>query len=281
MEASAALSPELRGKLENLKKGLKVLGSTAVAFSGGVDSTLLLKTAHDVLGDRAVAVTASSRAVPERELKEAEEFCKSRGIRQIIFPADELQAESFLSNSPDRCYFCKKAIFTQIGQIARENHLSWVTEGSNLDDDGDYRPGRRAIAELEIKSPLRDAMLTKKEIREISRYLDLPTWNKQSCACLASRFVYGDAVTPEKLAMADRAEQLLYDLGFRQMRVRIHGSLARIEVPREEFPMVLQHQDVIISELKHLGFTYITMDLQGYRTGSMNETLKKTERAPE
>lgn len=275
METPITLSPELRDKLDALKTCLKKLESTAVAFSGGVDSTFLLKVAHDVLGDRAVAVTAASRAVPERELKEAEEFCRKEGIRQIVFPADELQAESFLTNPPNRCYFCKKAIFTEIRKTAEEHHLSQVAEGSNLDDDGDYRPGRQAVMELGIRSPLRDCGLAKAEIRQLSRYLNLPTWDKQSCACLASRFVYGDAITPEKLAMADRAEQLLLDLGFHQIRVRVHGTIARIEVLEEEFPLLLRHRETIVKELKGIGFTYITMDLQGYRTGSMNETLKK------
>ena len=251
------------------------LGSVAVAFSSGVDSTLLLKVSHDVLGDKAMAVTASSSSFPERELNEAKNFCESNHIRQIIFDSDEINIEGFRENPKNRCYLCKRELFSKIKAIAHEHNLEHVIEGSNLDDLGDYRPGLKAIDELGIKSPLRYAGLTKAEIRELSRELGLPTWDKPSYACLASRFVYGEMISPEKLKMVERAEELLLSLGFRQERVRIHGKIARIEVLPEDFPRIIQ-EDIrtkIYDSLKALGFSYVTLDMRGYRTGSMNETL--------
>ncbi|MCD8151490.1 MAG: ATP-dependent sacrificial sulfur transferase LarE [Clostridiales bacterium] len=261
--------------LDNLKAYIKDLGSAAVAFSGGVDSTFLLKVAHDVLGDRALAVTASSCSFPERELNESNAFCEREGIRHIICASEELEIEGFSANPKNRCYLCKRELFGKIGQIAKENQIEHILEGSNLDDDGDYRPGLLAVAELGIISPLRVCGFTKKDIRTLSRFLGLDTWDKQSFACLSSRFVYGETITREKLGMVDRAEQLLLDLGFHQVRVRIHGMIARIEVEPEEFEKLIA-EDVcgeICRKLRAFGFTYVTMDLMGYRTGSMNETL--------
>jgi uncharacterized protein len=245
----------------------------AVAFSSGVDSTFLLKTAHDVLGDQVIAVTAKSCSFPKRELDEATEFCKKEGIRHLVVESEELEIEGFRHNPKNRCYLCKHELFEKIGQIAAENGLAYVVEGSNMDDNGDYRPGLLAVAELGVKSPLREAQLYKQEIRDLSKALDLPTWEKQSFACLSSRFVYGETISEEKLGMVDKAEQLLLDLGFHQLRVRIHGTIARIEVLPEEFAKLLEHRTTITAAFKSYGFTYVTMDLQGYRTGSMNETL--------
>ncbi|MCD8324378.1 MAG: ATP-dependent sacrificial sulfur transferase LarE [Clostridiales bacterium] len=261
--------------LDNLKAYIKDLGSAAVAFSGGVDSTFLLKAAHDVLGDRALAVTASSCSFPERELNESNAFCEREGIRHIVCASEELEIEGFSTNPKNRCYLCKRELFGKIGQIAKENQIEHILEGSNLDDDGDYRPGLLAVAELGIISPLRVCGFTKEDIRTLSRFLGLDTWDKQSFACLSSRFVYGETITRKKLGMVDRAEQLLLDLGFHQVRVRIHGMIARIEVEPEEFEKLLA-EDVrgeICRKLRAFGFTYVTMDLMGYRTGSMNETL--------
>jgi uncharacterized protein len=263
-------------KLEKLKKYLNNLGSVAVAFSSGVDSTFLLKVAKEVLGDKVIAVTAQSCSFPKRELNEAKAFCKQEGIRHFICDSEELEIEGFRQNPPNRCYLCKKELFETILKIAQENGIQYVVEGSNMDDNGDYRPGLKAIAELEIKSPLRVAELTKSEIRALSKEMGLPTWEKQSFACLASRFVYGETITEEKLSMVDKAEQLLLDRGFHQVRVRIHGTMARIEVMPEEFEKLVEQsmREEVVNAFKSYGFTYVTMDLSGYRMGSMNETLK-------
>ncbi len=266
---------ETQEKYEHLKDYLRSLDSAAVAFSGGVDSTLLLKTAQEVLGDKVLAITAQSCSFPARELNEAKEFCRVNGIRHVICQSEELEIESFRQNPTNRCYLCKHELFEKIWKIARENHLNAVVEGSNMDDTGDYRPGMIAIRELGVKSPLREAGLYKSEIRELSQQLGLPTWNKQSFACLSSRFVYGETISEEKLGMVDKAEQLLLDLGFHQVRVRIHGAMARIEVDPEELPRLVEpdlRREVYL-QLREFGFSYVTLDLLGYRTGSMNETL--------
>ncbi|MDF2631948.1 MAG: hypothetical protein K0Q85_544 [Caproiciproducens sp.] len=268
---------DLQVKFQNLKEYLRSLGNVVIAFSGGVDSTFLLKIAHDVLGDKAIAVTARSCSFPKRELNEASAFAAANGIEHIVVDSEELSIEGFSKNPVNRCYLCKKELFSKIEQIAGAKGISNIAEGSNMDDNGDYRPGLQAVAELHVKSPLRQAGLAKKEIRQLSKEIGLPTWNKQSFACLSSRFPYGENITPEKLQMIDKAEQFLLDLGFRQVRVRHHGDLARIEVGEEEFDKILQPslRGRIHSRLKEIGFTYVSVDLKGYRTGSMNETLDK------
>ena len=264
---------ELHRKYQALKDDLKALGGAVIAFSSGVDSTFLLKTAHDVLGDRCLAVTARSCSFPKRELTEAEDFCKQQGIRHIVIDSEELKVEGFARNPKNRCYLCKRELFTKILNVAKENDLPYVAEGSNLDDNGDYRPGLTAVAELGIKSPLREANLTKAEIRQLSKELDLPTWDKQSFSCLASRFVYGETITEEKLSMVDKAEQRLLDLGFHQVRVRIHGTIARIEVDPSEFSKIMDNAADLNTYFQQLGFTYAALDLGGYKMGSMNKTI--------
>lgn len=267
----------LEEKYKVLQEELRAMKSVAVAFSSGVDSTFLLAVAVDTLGkDHVMAVTASSCSFPERERKEAQEFCEKRGIRQVIVVSEELDIEGFRHNPKNRCYLCKHELFEKILAIAEENHLAAVVEGSNMDDNGDYRPGLRAVEELGIKSPLRAAKLTKQEIRELSKRLNLPTWDKQSFACLASRFVYGETISEERLGMVDQAEQLLLDMGFYQVRVRIHGegeaAMARIEVLPQEIAILVEaaKRERIYSYFKEIGFAYVTLDLGGYQMGSMN-----------
>lgn len=265
---------DIHEKLEDLKAYLLSLGSVAVAFSSGVDSTFLLKVAHDVLGDKAIALTATSCTFPKREADEAAEFCKSNGIKQIFVKSEELEIPEFRHNPKNRCYLCKRELFSKIIKLAKENGIENVAEGSNMNDNGDYRPGLQAISELGVKSPLRYARLYKNEIRELSKEMALPTWKKQSFACLSSRFVYGEEINEKKLAMVDKAEQFLLDKGFLQLRVRIHGeNLARIEVLPDEMEKLLSLHSEIVSKFKEIGFAYVTMDLQGYRTGAMNEVI--------
>ena len=296
-------------KLERLRARLREIGSAAVAFSSGVDSTFLLRVAHEELGERVIAVTARSHSFPKRELDEAAAFCARESIRHEIVDSEELDIPGFVANPPDRCYHCKKALFGKLIAFAQANGLAAVLEGSNMDDDGDYRPGRRAINELGragaqpsrpsragaqpsqvyVASPLHDVGLTKAEIRALSKRMGLPTADKPSFACLASRFPYGERITAAGLERVERAEQWLMDLdlgrdGARpsrhimQMRVRSHGDMARIEVPPADIPRIAARAEEIAAALKSFGFAYVALDLQGYRTGSMNETLPAAEK---
>lgn len=266
-------------KLMRLKSILESYGSVAIAFSGGVDSTFLLAVASNFMKESTMAITAASQVFPQREHDEAETFCRENNILQKVLHFDELSVEGFSENPKNRCYICKRALFGKIKELAFENGMQEVAEASNLDDNGDYRPGLTAVKELGIKSPLREAGFTKAEIRKLSKLMGLCTWDKPSFACLASRFPYGEIITQEKLSMVERAEQLLLDMGFRQMRVRIHGSLARIEVLEEDFAQIMQPDTrrLIYEQFRSFGFSYISVDLLGYRTGSMNEGLSEGE----
>ncbi|MFZ2396806.1 MAG: ATP-dependent sacrificial sulfur transferase LarE [Smithella sp.] len=266
---------ERQDALKQLEYNIGEKGSLAVAYSGGVDSTFLLKVAHDVLQDRVIAVTARSSIHPQREFKEAAEFARSAGIKHIIIQSEELEIEGFTDNPPHRCYLCKYELFSKIKEVAGKHGIKHIAEGSNIDDLGDYRPGMKAIKELGIISPLKDAGLGKDVIRKLSKQMRLPTWDKQSFACLASRFPYGEKITQEKLAMVDRAEQCLLSFGFKQVRVRHHGDTARIEVAEAERPKFfdLELMDNVYKQFREIGFAYTALDLQGYRTGSMNEVI--------
>jgi uncharacterized protein len=276
------LRGDLASKYARLKEILGGIDGAVVAFSGGVDSTLLLKAGVEVLGPRALAVTVKSEIHPRHEGEDAIRLAAEIGARHRVVEACALEVEHLADNPPDRCYYCKKEIFGQLLSIAREEAMEAVLDGSNVDDTGDYRPGMRAVAELGVRSPLREAGLSKEEIREISREFGLSTWNKPSLACLASRFPYGDRITPERLARVDAAEDLLRDMGVSQVRVRDHSDTARIEVAVGDFEIVVNsaNRQHIVDALRRLGYLYVALDLEGYRTGSLNAPLK-TEPTPD
>lgn len=264
---------DIINKESALTERIKAAGKLAVAFSGGVDSTYLAYKAHEVLGDDAIAVTIRSQVLIEEDFRWTVDFCRDNGIKQVVVDCDVFDSEQFENNPPDRCYYCKKMDFNAIQKAAEEYGITIVADGSNVDDTGDYRPGMRAMAELGIVSPLKEAGLTKNDIRQLSKEAGLPTWDKPAAACLASRFAYGEKITTEGLIRVANAEKFIKDLGFRGIRVRVHGNLARIEVAPEDKGRFLLNADGVTSKLKELGFSYVTMDLKGYRTGSMNEVL--------
>lgn len=265
----------LKQKYENLRRLIAGYGSAAVAFSAGVDSTLLLAVASEVLGDKVCAVSVAADWVPQQESAQAEQFCREQSIRflQLHIFAEEIGG--FVQNPPERCYLCKRELFSRIAAAVQPLGIRHVMEGSNADDLSDYRPGLRAIEELGVHSPLRECGLSKAQIRELSRELELPTADKPSFACLASRIPYGEQITPQKLHMAEAGEAYLRELGFHQYRVRVHGDLARIELLPQELERAMKPsvRGLLTARMKQLGFHYVTLDLQGYRTGSLNEVL--------
>lgn len=263
---------QLEEKRKILLEYLRHLGSVAVAFSGGVDSVFLMKMAQEALGEKAIAVTVDLHSFPEREKIEAEEFCKKEQITQIVVKFDELAVEGFADNPQNRCYLCKRALMSKIKEKAVQAGVQNICEGSNLDDCSDYRPGMQAVQELGILSPLKEVGFTKLEIRILEKEMHLPQWSKPSFACLSSRIPYGECITEEKLHMIEQAEQKMMEWGFRQFRVRMHQQMARIEVLPEDFGKFADEtlRMRIHDELKRLGFSYVSADLGGYRTGSLN-----------
>ena len=276
MEQFDMLSQQTQIKYERLRSIIGELGSVVIGFSGGVDSTLLLKVATDVLHTKAIAVIGKSETYPTAEYEEAMALAKSFGARYLEVATEETDVLKFQENPPDRCYFCKTELFGKLTDIAKLENIPWIADGTITDDVGDFRPGMKAKKENNVRSPLLEAELSKNEVREISRHLNLPTWDKPSFACLSSRFPYGLGITKDNLTKVDRAETLLRRSGFKYFRVRHHDEkTARIEVGAEELHRLLDDQLrlSIVTQLKELGFTYVTLDLQGYRTGSMNEVL--------
>ncbi len=270
------LSQETSEKYQRLKSILQEMHSLVIGYSGGVDSTLLLKVACDLLGSKALAVIGKSETYPSAEYREAVKLATSFGARFIEVQTEETDILKFKENPPDRCYFCKTELFGKLMEIAAQEEIPWIADGTITDDVGDFRPGMKAKKENNVRSPLLEAGLSKNDVREISKYLNLPTWNKPSFACLSSRFPYGFGITRENLMKVDKAETLMRELGFRTFRVRHHDDkTARIEIGNEEMQRFFNDEirDIVVTKFKELGFTYITLDLQGFRSGSMNEVL--------
>ncbi|MBX0328029.1 ATP-dependent sacrificial sulfur transferase LarE [Oscillochloris sp. ZM17-4] len=266
------IDSELERAYDRLRAVLEEMGSVVIGMSGGVDSVLLAKVAHDVLGERALAVTADSPSLPRRELREAEELARLAGIRHLVVPTAEVADPRYAANPTNRCYFCKSTLFARLDTLAAERGIAWVAYGENQDDMGDHRPGAVAAGEHNVRAPLKEAGLGKAAIRALARSLGLPVWDKPAFACLGSRFPYGMTITPEKLAQVEAAEEVLWQLGFRQYRVRYHDDLARIEVAAEDMPQLIAHAAEVASRLRaEAGFRHVTLDLAGYRRGSMNE----------
>ncbi len=273
------LSPETATKYALVQELLREMGQVVIGYSGGVDSTLVLKIAHDVLGDNAIAVTGDSEAFPQGEVDAALTVAEEMGVSVVRVRTHELANPNFAINTPNRCYHCKTELFSELQQVAEERNVRWIADGSHAEDGrpGDHRPGLKAAEERGVRSPLREAGMTKSEVRELALHLGISNWDKPSFACLSSRFPYGTHITAELLAQLDGCEKFLKELGFRQFRVRHHDTVARIEVELHDFPRVLEHRDAIFARFKELGYLYVTLDLEGYRSGKMNDTLQKPD----
>lgn len=264
---------EFDGRLARLYAILAEMGGVVIGMSGGVDSVVLARAARQVLGERALAVTADSPSLPRRELREAEELARLAGVRHVVIATGEVSDPRYAANPTNRCYFCKSELFEQLSAIAEAEGLGWIAYGENVDDLGDHRPGAQAAAERGVRAPLKEAGFTKANIRALAQRYGLPVWDKPAFACLGSRFPYGTAITPEKLAQVEAAEDVLWELGLRQFRVRHHGDLARIELGSADMPLLVAHAAVVVAEVRsRAGFHHVTLDLAGYRRGSMNES---------
>lgn len=268
-----------QAKYDHLRDIVSQAGSAIIAFSGGVDSTFLLKVCVDVMGEKALAITARSETFPKRELEEAKTLAELIGAHHLIIDTEEFAAPGFSNNPPHRCFLCKSELYSKLTQIAKNRSIPWVFDGSNGDDVGDFRPGRKAAHQLGVRSPLEEAGLGKEEVRSLSRMLELPTWDKPAYACLSSRFPYHTRITELALRQVENAEDFLWNLGMREFRVRHHDTIARLELGPKELSLFsdLSLRNEIVKHLKSLGYKYVTLDLEGYRTGSMNETLSEVQ----
>jgi uncharacterized protein len=264
---------DIQEKQVNLTEILRTMGSVAVAYSGGVDSTYLLKVAYDCLGEGAIALTAVSSSLPAHELAEAQQITRQIGVRHVLIDSHETEDPRYLANTSARCYFCKSEVYTELVEYARRNGFAFLVDGSNLDDMDDHRPGRQAAREQGVRSPLLEAGLSKAEVRQLARQAGLSNWDKPAAACLSSRIPYGTLVTLEILSQVEQAERILRELGIRQVRVRHHDTIARIEVEPEDFNLVVDKHEQIVASFRALGYIYVALDLAGFTSGSLNAVL--------
>ena len=280
IQTQASVGANAQRKMERLRSILRDMGAVVVAYSGGVDSAFLAATANDTLGERALAVTANSPSLAPSELREAEELAQRLGLNHRVIHTQEVEREDYQANNPNRCFFCKDELYTHLSRFAPEEGYDWIANGTNVDDLGDFRPGLNAAKQYGVRSPLVEAELTKAEIRELSRGMGLPTWDKPAQACLSSRIPYGTVVTVEALTRIAQAEEFLHGLGIRQLRVRHHENVARIEVEAADLAKLVDEsvRQRVVDRFREIGYSYVTLDLQGFRSGSMNEVLAGLKR---